>query len=188
MKILDAKAAGTVEGGPTYSLKNRAFRGFWSLTWFFLAAWTPAPANRWRLFLLSLFGAKIAPEAFVYGSARVWYPPHFEAGRYARISPSVTVYCVAKITVADYAIVSQGSTLCTAGHDIQDPHFQTVAQPITIGPQAWVAAEAFVGPGVTVGEGAVLGARGCTFRDLEPWTVYAGNPARKLKLRKIRMI
>ena len=149
MKILDVKAAGTVEGGPTYSLKNRAFRGFWSLTWFFLAAWTPAPANRWRLFLLSLFGAKIAPEAFVYGSARVWYPPHFEAGRYARISPSVTVYCVAKITVADYAIVSQGSTLCTAGHDIQDPHFQTVAQPITIGPQARVAAEAFVGPGVS---------------------------------------
>ena len=87
LKILDAKAAGTVEGGPTYSLKNRAFRGFWSLTWFFLAAWTPPPANRWRLFLLSLFGAKIAPEAFVYGSARVWYPPHFEAGRYARSRP-----------------------------------------------------------------------------------------------------
>jgi putative colanic acid biosynthesis acetyltransferase WcaF len=148
------------------------------------AAWTPPPASRWRLFLLSLFGAKVAPKAFVYGSARIWYPPHLEVGRYARISPFVTVYSVAKITVADYAIVSQGSTLCTASHDIEDPHFQTVARPITIGARAWVAAEAFVGPGVTVGEGAVLGAR---VRDLEPWTVYAGNPACRLKLRKIRV-
>jgi len=106
---------------------------------------------------------------------------------YARISPSVTVYSVAKITLADYAIVSQGSTLCAASHDIEDPHFQTTARSIMIGARAWVAAEAFVGPGVTIGEGAVLGARGCAFRDLEPWTVYAGNPARRLKLRKIRL-
>jgi len=106
---------------------------------------------------------------------------------YARISPSVTVYSVAKITLVDYAIVSQGSILCAASHDIEDPHFQTTAPSIMIGARAWVAAEAFVGPGVTIGEGAVLGARGCAFRDLEPWTVYAGNPARRLKLRKIRL-
>jgi putative colanic acid biosynthesis acetyltransferase WcaF len=55
-----------------------------------------------------------------------------------------------------------------------------------IEPQAWVAAEAFVGPGVTVGEGAVLGARGVAFKALEPWTVYAGNPAQPLKKRIIR--
>lgn len=106
---------------------------------------------------------------------------------YARISPSMTVYSAAKITLADYAIVSQGSTLCAASRDIEDPHFQTTARSIMIGARAWVAAEAFVGPGVTIGEGAVLGARGCAFRDLEPWTVYAGNPARRLKLRKIRL-
>jgi hypothetical protein len=66
---------------------------------------------------------------------------------YARISPSVTVYSVSKITLADYAIVSQGSTLCAASHDIEDPHFQTTAPSIMIGARAWVAAEAFVGPG-----------------------------------------
>jgi putative colanic acid biosynthesis acetyltransferase WcaF len=110
LKILDARGNGTFAGGPTYSSKNRAFRGFWSLTWLLLAAWTPPPANRWRLFLLSLFGAKVAPKAFVYGSARIWYPPHFEVGQYARIWPSVTVYSVAKITLADY--------------DIKDPHFR----------------------------------------------------------------
>ncbi len=58
------------------------------------------------------------------------------------------------------------------------------AAPIAIGPHGWVAAEAFVGPGVTVGEGAVLGARAVGFRDLAPWTVYAGNPAEAVRERR----
>jgi putative colanic acid biosynthesis acetyltransferase WcaF len=110
-----------------------------------------------------------------------------ELGANATIGARVFVYSAAKITVGDHAIVSPGAFLCTAGHDIEDPHFQTIAAPITIGAWAWVASEAFVGPGVTIGEGAVLGARGCAFRDLEPWTVYAGNPAREIKRRKIRI-
>lgn len=186
MKILDARAAKTFEGGPTYSLRNRIFRGSWSLVWLLLASWTPPPLNRWRCFLLRLFGARIAPTGFVYGSTKVWYPPHLQIGNYARVAPSVTVYNVAEITIDDYAVVSQGSHLCSASHDIEDPSFQTFALPIRIGRWAWVAAEAFVGPGVTVGEGAVLGARGCTFRNLEPWTVYVGSPARPIKKRHVR--
>jgi putative colanic acid biosynthesis acetyltransferase WcaF len=135
--------------------------------------------------LLRLFGAKIAPAAFVYGSARVWYPPQLEIGRRAVIGRRASIYSVAMITLRDYATVSKGAHLCSAGHDIDDAHFQTVARPITIGAQAWIAAGALVGPGVTIGEGAVLGARGCTFSDLEPWTVYTGNPARALKARKV---
>jgi putative colanic acid biosynthesis acetyltransferase WcaF len=186
MKILDAKEACSFEGGPTYSLANRLFRASWTLTWLLLAAWTPPMLHKWRIALLRLFGARIADSAAVYGSARIWYPPHLELGQFARVSPNVTVYNVAKITLDDYAIVSQGANLCTAGHDIEDAHFQTVARPITIGRRAWVAAEAFVGPGVTVAEGAVLGARACAFRDLEPWMVYVGNPARTVKQRRIR--
>ena len=114
MKILDARVNGTFAGGPTYSLKNRAFRGFWSLTWLCSRLGLRPPRTAGGFFLLSLFGAKVAPKAFVYGSARIWYPPHLEVGQYARIPPSVTVYSIAKITLADYAIVSQGSTLCAA--------------------------------------------------------------------------
>jgi putative colanic acid biosynthesis acetyltransferase WcaF len=185
LKILDANSAGTLEGGPTFTLGNRVFRGFWNLTWLLLASWTPPPFNSWRVMLLRLFGAKVAPGAFVYGSARIWYPPQLEIGRRAIIGRRASIYSVAMITLRDYANVSQGAHLCSAGHDIDDAHFQTVARPITIGAQAWIAAEAFVGPGVTIGEGAVLGARGCTFSDLEPWTVYAGNPARALRARKV---
>lgn len=184
--MLDAKVTRPVEGGATYPWRNRVFRACWNLTWAVFASWTPPPLRGWRRWLLRLFGAKVAPTANIYGSARIWYPPNLELGTYASISPNVTVYSVAKITLGDYAVVSQGTQLCTAGHDIEDPHFQTIARPIAIGRRAWVAAEAFVGPGVTIGEGAVLGARGCTFANLEPWTVYVGNPARALKPRRIR--
>ena len=94
---------------------------------------------------------------------------------------------MAKITIEDHAVVSQGAHLCAGTHDIESPYFQTISKPISIKTRAWVAAEAFVGPGVTVGEGAVLGARGVAFRDLEPWTVHAGNPALLIKTRKLRL-
>jgi putative colanic acid biosynthesis acetyltransferase WcaF len=105
-------------------------------------------------------------------------------GAHSFLGPRVNCYSMAKITIGDYALVSQGAHLCTGTHDIDSPAFQLYARPITIAAKAWVAAEAFVGPGVTVGEGAVLGARGVAFNDLEPWTVYAGNPAHELRKRQ----
>jgi putative colanic acid biosynthesis acetyltransferase WcaF len=186
LKILDAKLTRPTEGGPTYSFANRAFRGIWSLAWLLLASWTPPPLHSWRRWLLRAFGAKVAPTAIIYGGARIWYPPNLELGHYATIANGVTLYCVETIRLADYAIVSQDATLCTAGHDIEDKDFQTVARPITILRRAWVGTEAYVGPGVTIGEGAVLGARGCAYKDLDPWTVHGGNPARPIKPRNVR--
>jgi putative colanic acid biosynthesis acetyltransferase WcaF len=91
-----------------------------------------------------------------------------------------------RITLSAHALVSQRAFLCAGTHDISDPEFALTTAPITIGPEAWIAAEAFVAPGVTVGEGAVLGARAVAFRDLEAWTVYAGNPAKPIKRRTLR--
>jgi len=89
-----------------------------------------------------------------------------------------------RVVLEDYANVAQHSVLLTGTHNIEDPNFQLQTKPIYIGRYAWVAACATVGPGVTIGEGAVLGGGGVAFKDLEPWTVYAGNPARKVKARK----
>jgi putative colanic acid biosynthesis acetyltransferase WcaF len=141
----------------------------------------------WRRFLLRLFGAKVSSTAGVYGSARIWYPANFEIGDRAYVGRQVKVYCMAKITLNAYALASQGAHMCAGTHDIEDPDFQLKTAPIVIGERAWIAAEAFVGPGVTVGDGAVLGARACAMRDLEPWTVYVGNPARILRRRNIRL-
>lgn len=169
---------------PSFSLANRVFRAVWLVVWFLFAWWTPPFLFGWRRFLLRVFGAKIARTARVYSDVRVWYPPNLEMGENACLGPKVNCYCMAKITLDSYALASQGAHLCAGSHDIEDPHFQLITKAIRIGERAWIAAEAFVGPGVTVGEGAVLGARGVTFKNLESWTVYAGNPARKLRKRQ----
>jgi putative colanic acid biosynthesis acetyltransferase WcaF len=186
VEILDASRFKPLHGGPTFPVSVLVVRTLWNLTWLFLAAWTPPPLFFWRRLLLRLFGARVSSTALVYGSSKIWYPANVELGEFAQIGPRAIVYSMAKIAVEDYAIVSQGAHLCAGTHDIEDPNFQTLAKPITVRKRAWVAAESFIGPGVTVGEGAVLGARGVAVRDLEAWTVYAGNPARPVKLRHVR--
>lgn len=184
MTALDAKAHNPREGGPSFSLRHRLFRAVWGVAWLSLGSWTPVPLHRWRRLLLVGFGAKIDSTARVYPSARIWYPPNLEMGAHACIGPGVICYCMDRIVIADYAMVSQRAHLCGGTHDPDDPDFQLVPKPIHIGENAWVAAEAFVGPGVTMARGAVLGARAVTVKDLDEWTIYAGNPARPLRKRK----
>jgi putative colanic acid biosynthesis acetyltransferase WcaF len=180
MDILDARKSEPWRGGASFALRIRLYRLVWAATWRLLASWTPPSLVGWRRLLLRAFGATIAPTANIYPSARIWSPANLEVGEFACIGPGVTVYSMAKITFESYAVASQGAHICAGTHDIED------VRPIVIGYRAWIAAEAFVGPGVTVGEGAVLGARGCAFQDLEPWTVYVGNPASAIKQRTVR--
>lgn len=133
--------------------------------------------------LLRLFGAKIPMRSLVYSSCRIWGPWNLEVGRNSCIGPNTQLYNRAKIIIGDNAVVSQGSYLCTASHDITDPRHSVVMRDIVIGDRAWVAADAFVGMGVTIGEGAVVGARAAVFKDVEPWTVVGGNPAKFIKKR-----
>lgn len=183
---LDGRAARAWEGGPSFALGNRLYRLAWALTWLLLARWTPPPLRAWRRLLLRLFGAQVAPTANVYASARIWSPANLVIGDHAAIGPGAIVYSMAPITIGAHAVISQRAHLCAGTHDIEDAAFQLRARPIAIGARAWIAAEAFVGPGVTIGDGAVLGARGCAMRDLRPWTVHGGNPARQLRDRRIR--
>ncbi len=184
MTPLDARLYRSLQGGPSFSLRHRALRFAWSLAWMLLARWTPVPLHGWRGFLLRCFGADIHPTARIYPSARIWYPPNLKMGEQACLGPQVNCYCMDRIELAGFAIVSQGTMLCGGSHAVDDPFFQLVTRPILIGRHAWIAAEAFVGPGVAIGDWAVLGARAVTVRDLAPSTIYAGNPARALRTRK----
>ena len=184
MKPLESTERSSVVGGPSFSLANRLFRALWHVTWALFAAWTPPPLHGWRRFLLRAFGAKIGRGARIYGSARIWYPPHLEMGRFSTMGWDVNCYNQGRIVLEDFAIVSQYAHLVAGTHDIDDPNFQLQVRSIRICRNAWVASDAFVGPGVTVGEGAVLGARGVAFKDLEAWTVYIGNPAGPIRKRK----
>ena len=97
----------------------------------------------------------------------------------------VDCYSVGSVVLGEFATVSQAAMLCTATHDHNDPCFRLITRPIVIGPRAWIGARAFIAPGVTVGEGAVVGAVSAVFRDVPAWTVVGGNPARALKRRII---
>lgn len=170
-------------GGATFPASHRMRRFAWNVVWATLGSWTPAPLHAWRRLLVVLFGGKLAPKARVYGGVRIWYPPNLEMADYACLGPGVDCYCMDTITLGERALVSQRAFLCAGTHSLSDPAFQLITKPIVIEADAWIAAEAFVAPGVRVAEGAVLGARSCAFKDLAPWTVYGGNPAVPLKAR-----
>jgi putative colanic acid biosynthesis acetyltransferase WcaF len=185
-KIMRASNAEGFGYGASFSLSNRLIRLLWRIIWALLARWTPAAMSPWRVFLLNLFGARISTKAAVAASARVWLPAHLELGPHSTLGPGVDCYNMAPISIGTRTIVSQRAFLCAGTHDIEDRNFQLITRPILIGDHVWVAAEAFVGPGVTMGDGCVLGARGCAFTNLKPWTVYRGNPATPIKPRAWR--
>lgn len=170
-------------GSPTFPLSHRLHRAAFQLAWLLLARWTPPALRAWRAAILNVFGADVDPTANVYPSARVWYPPNLVVRAHAVMGPAVICYSMDKITIGRCAVVSQRSHLCAGTHDVDDADFPLQTAPITIGDNAWVAADAFVGPGVSLGEGAVLGARAVTVKNLAPWSIYAGNPARLLRRR-----
>lgn len=190
----DARAGGRrtaiVQGdartGPSFSLSNRVARLLWGVVWLALFRPSPRPLHGFRAMLLRLFGARLGRNCHVYPGARVWAPWSVQMGDDCGVGNGVTLYSMAPITLGDRVVISQGAHLCAGTHDHESPDFQLYARPITIEADAWLCAESFVGPGVRVGEGAVLGARGVAVRDLEPWTVYAGNPCRAVKQRRLR--
>jgi putative colanic acid biosynthesis acetyltransferase WcaF len=118
-------------------------------------------------------------------SARIWAPWHLQIGDCGTISSDVDCYSVDRIVVGAHATVSQYAFLCTAGHDPADPNMRLITAPIAIGDGAWVCAGAYVGMGVRVGEGALVGARAVVVKDVAPWTIVAGNPARFVKRRTL---
>lgn len=169
------------------SRKNQLIRMAWSIVWGIFARPLPRSlGSGWKRFLLRMFGAKMASTAKVYSSAKVYYPANLIMDEYSCLASDVDCYNVAPIQVGANTTVSQGAYLCTASHDITNPLNPLITAPIIIEDQAWVAAYAFVSMGVTIGQGAVVGARAAVFKDVEPWTIVGGNPAKFIKKRVIR--
>lgn len=170
-----------------YSRKHQIIRALWGMVWTLGARWLPrSVGSGWKRFLLRLFGAKIDSTATIYSSAKVYYPANLEMAQYSCLASGVNCYNVAMIKIGANATVSQGTFLCAGSHDISDPLNRQITSPITIEDQVWVAVDAFVGMGVTIGEGAVVGARAAVFKDVEPWTIVGGNPAKFIKRRVVK--
>ena len=170
--------------GPAFSPANKLERLAWRAAWLLLARFTPPPLAPWRRFLLRLFGASVGTGAKVYGSARIWLPRHLELGEGALVGPGAELYNQGRIVIGPFCVISQRAFLCASTHRVSDPDFALETRPITLGRGCWVAAEAFVGPGVTMGDGAVLAARGALFADAEPMAILRGNPAAPIGQRR----
>ncbi|MEJ2764618.1 hypothetical protein VV869_11735 [Photobacterium sp. MCCC 1A19761] len=168
---------------PCYGWQNKFARVCWAMVYYTLFRWSPIPLFGFRRQLLRLFGATIGSQARIYPSTQIWLPANLEMASGATLGPRVNVYNQGAIKIGKDAIVSQGSHLCASTHDYNDPIHPLVLAPITISTNAWVCADAFIGPGVHVGEGAVIGARSVLTKTATAWQVYAGNPARAIKQR-----
>lgn len=171
-----------------HSFKSKLGRVIWNVVW--LLIFRPTPRGNlfrpWRIFLLKLFGAKVKWSSNVLPSCKIWQPWNLTMGDFACLSEDVDCYTVAPIVVGDQTTVSQGVKLCTASHDITSKIMELTYEPIVIGPNAWVAGWSIVLPGVTIGEGAVVAAGAVVTKDVEPWTVVGGNPAKFIKKRELK--
>lgn len=169
------------------SRKHQIIRLLWGIAWGLLARPLPRSLGLgWKRTLLRLFGAKIHSTAVVYSSAKIYFPRNLIMDAYSCLASDVDCYNVDLIHIGANTIVSQGAFLCTASHDITNSLNPLITAPIVIEDQAWVAADAFIGMGVTVGQGAVVGARAAVFKNVEPWTVVGGNPAKFIKKRIVK--
>ncbi len=166
------------------SPRNRFGRLFWGLAYALLFRPSPRPLHAWRALLLRLFGAELGPDCHIYPRARIWAPWNLVCEDTVSIADDAEIYNPAKVTLRSHSVISQQAYLCGATHDCDDPEFPMICSPIVIGRYAWIAARASVQPGVNVGEGAVLGFGAIATRCLEPWSVYAGVPARFIRKRE----
>lgn len=150
-----------------------------------LFRFSPRPLFGWRRILLRLFGARVGHRAHVYPSARIYLPWNLSLGDEASIGEWALVYNLGSVTIGKQATVSHRAHICAGTHDYSDPTLPLLRQPIKIGAYAWVCADAFVGPNICVGKGAIVGAAAVVVRDVPAWHIVAGNPARVIKTREL---
>lgn len=169
--------------GPSFSLKNRLGRVAWGVINLLFFRYSPKPLHAWRSFILRCFGASVAKGVHVYPGVKIWAPWNLELKTECGIANGVTLYSQGKITIGYRSVISQNVYVCAGSHDYTQKGFPLITSPINIGDQAWVAAGAFIHPGVTIGNGCVIGACSVVTKDMPQWMVCAGHPCKPIKER-----
>lgn len=168
------------------SFGERALAFWWSLTWQILFRWSPPLMNWWRLWLLRRYGAHIGRGCFIAPSTRIDFPWNLTLGDHVAIAHKCIINCMGTIHIGDRTHISQYAHLCAGTHDYHRRDMRILREDIEIGQDVWIAADAFVGPGVTIGDGALLAARSSAFRELPAGMICVGEPARPTKPREAK--
>lgn len=170
--------------GPSFNLSNRVRRQLWNMVWLLLFRPSPRPMHAWRSLLLRLFGARIGKHVHIYPSVRVWAPWNLMVGSFVGVGDGANIYCMDRIEIGEYSVVSQGAYLCAGSHDYNSQNFQLITSPIVIGRSVWLCTDSFIGLGVDIAEGSVVGARSVVTKSIkEPWCVWAGMPVKRIGVR-----
>jgi putative colanic acid biosynthesis acetyltransferase WcaF len=162
---------------PKWTPREQVIRGLWSLV-NPLFRYSPRIFWWWRVSILRLFGARIGSDVRISPTAVIAIPWNLVIGTEASIGDRAIIYNLGLISIGDAATVSQGAHLCAGTHDYRRADLPLLKLPISIGEGAWVCADTFVGPGVTIGNYAIIGARAVAMRDVSDWSIAVGNPAR----------
>jgi putative colanic acid biosynthesis acetyltransferase WcaF len=169
--------------GPSFSFNNRVARLMWELVVIIFFKFSPRPLFFWRRFLLRLFGAKVGKGVHVYPKAKIWAPWNIILADQSCLANGAILYSQDKISIGYRSVISQGAHLVAGTHDYTQPEFPLITKPIFIKSYVWIAAEAFIHPGITIDEGCVIGARSVVSKDMPAWTVCSGHPCKPLKER-----
>jgi putative colanic acid biosynthesis acetyltransferase WcaF len=168
---------------PSFSAGDRAARLLWNLCHLLLYRTSPRPMHAWRSMLLRAFGAKVGAACHFYPQSKVWAPWNLTCEDRVTFGDGAEIYNPSPVFFGSHAIVSQGGYVCGATHLYNELSFRLVSFPMRFGAYSWICARAVVNPGVNVGEGAILALGSIATKDLEPYGIYAGVPARKVKER-----
>jgi len=141
---------------------------------------SPRRAGGWRRWLLRRFGARVGQGVQIHPTAVIFIPWNLEIGDWSSIGFDALIYNLGPIQIGKRVTISQRAHLCGGTHDHRDPALPLIKSPITIGDDCWVCADAFVGPGVIVGEQAVVAARAVVVQAVNVGEIVGGNPARKI--------
>ena len=159
--------------------------GLWMLVSLFLFRLCPLPLYGLKKSVLRWFGAQVGEGVVIKPDVRITFPWKLILGDYVWLGEGCWLLNLAPITIENHACISQRAFLCTGSHDYKSATFDLQVRPIVIERGAWLGACAWIGPGVRVGEHAVLTASSVTSKDLEPSGIYQGNPAHFIRYRKI---
>lgn len=171
-----------------FTPREKLIRVAWNIVQATLFRASPRRADAWRSMLLRLFGARVGRGCLIRSTIKVEVPWNLSIGTGAQIGEQAIIYNLGPIWIGDHAVISQFTHLCAGTHDFARSDFPLLKARIAIGAYAWVAADCYVGPSISIGEGCVVGARSNVFNDLPAWKICVGSPAKPVKDRPFRRV
>lgn len=172
----------TTPYGAGYKIKSR----LWQFINCSIFRFTPFFMRKFRVAILRAFGANIDWSCSINSHATIVDPWNLTMGRLSSIDEECCIRCRGEVIIGEKCCISRGVNLLSASHNIYSPNFEMITSPIKIGDNSWIATKAIIGRGVTIGEGVVIAAGAIVCKDVEPWTVVGGNPAKFIKKRIIK--